>query len=326
MTVLVTGATGYIGHALALHLASLGWHVRALCRSQANGLSAVANIEVVRGCLSDTYALKAALTKCDQLYHLAAFARVWSRDPSAYYSLNVDATCRLLALAAEQGVRKMVFTSSAGVFGPSERQRMVREEDVRTVPFFNDYERSKYQAEEACRSFARQGLHVVIVNPSRVYGSGIDTPSNAISRLIKLYASGKWPFIPGDGKSVGNYAYLSDVVRGHVLAMEKGRPGERYILGGENCSYEHFFTLLRELSGIRRKLYHLPLGALLAFSRVEEWKANLFNVAPLITPQWVKKYLFDWALDCTKAKDELGYEITPLRVGLSKTINDILGE
>ena len=135
------------------------------------------------------------------------------------------------------------------MLGPS-GEKPVEESDERIGEPFTEYEVSKTQAEALCREYCNKyNMHIVIVNPPRVYGPGIITESNAVTRLVKLYMAGKWKIMPGDGKRTGSYVYIDDVVNGHILAMQKGRSGERYTLGGENASYIEFFNLLATLTG-----------------------------------------------------------------------------
>ncbi len=326
MKIFVTGATGYVGSALIERLLQREATVTALCRSGANTrLLQRPRVNIAVGDLSNPDVIASAMKGCEQVYHVAAYARVWAKDPSLFHEVNVEGTRNVLDAAHQAGVRKVVFTSTAGVMGPSpDGLTPVDEDTERAHPFFNEYERTKWEAEQLCKQFADEGkLHVTIVNPSRVYGPGADTDSNAISRLISLYLSGRWRFIPGDGKSIGNYTYLEDVVEGHIAAMEKGRSGQRYILGGENVSFNEFFQLLRQLTGIDRTLFHLPLGIMLGFAKLESVKARLFKVAPLVTPEWVRKYLYHWPLSSGKAIRELDYRVTSLPIGLGKTILEI---
>ncbi len=322
MNVFLTGASGYIGRELVKELLRRGDRVTVLLRPRADkALFQRESINIIEGDLTDRHVLTRGMRGCGQVYHLAAYARVWSSDKLLYQRVNVDGTRNVLEAARRNGVEKVVFTSTAGVFGPARGDVPVCEDTQREHPFFNAYEYTKWKAEEVCRGFAEAyGLPVVIVNPSRVYGAGADTDSNAISRLIRLYFSGKWRFIPGNGESIGNYAYIDDVVKGHIQAMEKGRSAHRYILGGENVCYNELFRLLSRLCGLKRKLFHLPMSLMVAFAKSELIKAKVFDTRPLITPEWVRKYLYHWPLSSTKAENELGYRVTPLADGLGRTI------
>lgn len=325
MNIFITGATGYIGTNLALQLAESGENVHTLCRSKSKAsLLSHDNIRVFEGDILNKASIEDAMQSCKYVYHLAAYGKVWSKDPQNYFDVNVQGTKNLLDAAIKLGVKKVVVTSTAGVFEPS-NGIPVNEEDIRTVDFFNEYERSKYIAEEAIQHYISKGLDVVIVNPSRVYGQGIMSESNSVSKLIDRYLKGKWHLIPGNGETIGNYAFIDDVVNGHLLAMSKGLAGEKYILGGTNVSYNEFFDTLVKVSQKKHKLYKTPLSLMLAFARVQELLAHSFNRPPMITPKWVKRYLCNRALSSQKAERELGYEITPLEKGMEKTINWLNG-
>lgn len=320
--VFVTGATGYIGNRLAFQLANEGYVVHALCRSpEKQSLLQHNNIRIFPGDISNIAAVEAAMAECSQVYHLAAFARVWAKNASEFYTQNVKATRIILDAALKTGISKTVFTSTAGVLGPSGNSP-VKEDDVRIGEMMNDYETTKAQAEELCRQYVKEkNMHIVIVNPPRVYGPGIETESNAVTKLVRFYLEGKWRFLPGKGDSTGSYVHVDDIVKGHLLAMEKGRSGERYILSGENVTFTEFFNLLAEVTGKKVKLYPLPLSAMMATARLMMLRTKLTGKPPLVTPLWVKKYLYNWSLSCEKAQKELGYTYRPLREGLEDTVN-----
>ncbi len=321
MRIFVTGSTGYIGQHLIMRLAAEGHSIHALCRSGNNpNLVAHPKIKFFKGDILDLFSLEKAMSGCEQVYHLAAFAKPWAKDPSIYFKINVDGTRNVLETAKRLQVQKILFTSTAGVLGPS-RESPVREDDPRWGSVMNDYEASKTEAEAICRQYVRDfNMHIVIVNPPRVYGPGVDTESNGVTRLIKLYLRRKWRFIPGNGNAIGSYVHVKDVVNGHVLAMEKGRCGERYILSGENVSFNDFFSILASVSGISRKMISLPLWLMLLAGNGMLFMAEFMGKSPLITPKWIRKYLYNWSLSCEKAERELGYSFIPLEEGLKDTI------
>lgn len=321
MNIFVTGATGYIGNNLAHRLAGEGYKVHALCRSANKaGLLNHKNIRIFDGDITDYNSVLTAMQGCEQVYHLAAFARVWAKDSSTFYRLNVEGTKNVLEAARAAGVKKVVFTSTAGVLGPSGLKPLT-EDDARIGEVMNEYEDTKTQAEALCREYCdKYGMHIVTVNPPRVYGPGIESESNAVTRLIKLFLKGKWRIMPGDGKRTGSYVHVDDVVNGHILAMEKGRSGERYILSGVNASYIEFFDIMRKLTGSRTKLYNFPVWLMMFSSYCLMAYTWFTGKAPLLTPKWVKKYFYDWSLSCEKAQNELGYTYRPLEEGLRETV------
>lgn len=321
--IFVTGASGFIGERLCEKLASEGKQVRALVRNprKAEGLKQ-GNIRLLEGDLTDPERLKTAMESCQAVFHLAALAGVWHPDPHAFYNVNIQGTLNVLHAAHAAGVRRVVITSTAGVMGAAADGREVDENTHPAPDLTTEYERSKLEAERQAKKFgAKTGLEVVVVNPSRVYGPGQWSVSNSVTRMIRLYAAGKWRFIPGDGQSIGNYVYIDDVVKGHLLALEKGRGGERYILGGENYSFNEFFELLAQITGRRHAMIRLPVPAMMAFAKLQQFLADHLKRQPLITPPFVQKYVRHWPLSSRKAITQLGYQITPLDDGIRQTLN-----
>ncbi len=321
MHIFITGATGYIGNDLAKRLATEGNIVHALCRSANTEVLQHPNIKIYNGDISDVESIQKAMQGCEQVFHLAAYARVWAKDMSTYFKLNVEGTKNVLDVAKQSGVQKIVFTSTGGTLGPS-GNKPVTENDERIGEPFTEYEASKTQAQALCMDYCNKyGMHIVIVNPPRVYGPGIITESNAVTRLIKLYMAGKWKIIPGDGKRTGSYVYIDDVINGHILAMQKGRSGERYNLGGFNASYIEFFDLLAKLTGKRISLIKLPVWVMMSAGNMIQLYTRLTGRPPLLTPPWIRKYYYDWNVSSEKAQRELGYSFTSLEDGLRKTID-----
>jgi farnesol dehydrogenase len=274
----------------------------------------------VIGDLDAVNVIEAAARGCDTVFHMAAFAKPWSKDKSLPYRVNVTGTENVLRAAARAGVRRFVFTSSAAVIGPSPGVNPIDEDFPRTVPFFNEYEENKAVAEGIVRSFNRDGMECVIVNPPRVYGPGPVNESNAVTKMIRLYALGKWRIIPGDGTCVGNYVLVDDVVRGHILAAQKGKAGHRYILGGENLTFDRFFEVLAELTGRHRRMVRLPVGLMMAGAKLMEWQASVTGIPPMITAPWVKKYLNHWSLSNRNAMEDLGYNPASFKEGAGITL------
>lgn len=321
MKIFITGATGYIGNNLAKRLAAEGHTIHALCRSsRKSSLLDHGNIKLFTGDITDPLSIKNAMQGCEHVYHLAAYARVWAKDPSVYYKFNVEGTRNILDAAKELGLHDIVVTSTAGVLGPS-GDRPVKEDDIRIGNILNEYEETKTLSEALCRDYAaRYGMRIVMVNPPRVYGPGVESESNALTRMIKLYIQGKWRILPGDGKRLGSYVYIDDVVNGHILAMEKGRPGERYTLSGVNTSYSVFFDTIAKVAGKKNMLFPMPVWLMVIAGYGLMGYSKLTGKAPLITPKWIRKYLYDWSLSCEKAQQELGYTYRSLEEGLQQTI------
>ena len=320
MKILVTGATGYVGQNLVYKLLTLGHTIHVLCRQKPEEeLFDDNRVVVFTGDLSDRQVIRIAMAGCQQVYHVAAYARAWARDPKTYFTINVQGTVNILDAAMEAGVEKVVYTSTVATLGISNGSPAT-EDAVRMCDFFTEYESSKFMAEEKVQHYVRKGLPVTIVHPVRVYGPGKWTESNVISMMIKSYVEGNWHVIPGDGNAMGCFSYIDDVVNGHLLAMEHGKPGEKYILGGANMNFNQFFRLLKEITGKHHLLVHIPVPLLMAFGWKEEAFSKWFNKEPIITRKWINKYRYHLDYSCEKAVHELGYTITSMEEGIRKTL------
>jgi len=317
MKTLVTGSTGFIGRHVVGQLVRSGASVRALERHpgpDGNGL-----VEHIRGDVLDPRSVDRAIEECDTIYHLAAYAHAWAKSPSAFFDVNVGGTRCVLDAALRQGVRRVVVTSSVVTMGSANGQP-ASESTPRHTPALTQYERSKVAEEETALEYSRRGLEVVIVNPTRVFGPGLLNEGNSATRMIRMYLDGVWRVLPGDGRTAGNYAYVGDVARGHILAMAHGRSGERYILGGENASYNEFFTMLGEIAGARRFLLHFPRAAAIAVAGAAVAGSRMTGTASPITPGWVRMFYGNGSYCIEKAIAELGYTVTPLPKALEATV------
>lgn len=325
MKVLVTGATGYLGRKLIVYLAEQGCTVHAFARQPENAVNDIKNANIIwfRGDINNIETIEKALEGCDAVFHLAAFAGVSIKE-DMYYQINVNGTKNVLEAALKQGIKRVVYTSTAGAMGPSVNGETVSENREHPGIFFNAYETSKYEAEKIAKSYILNGVEVVIVSPSRIFGPGLETEANVMYRLIYKMINGKWRWIPGDGKGIGNYTYICDVVEGHWLAFQKGKSGENYLLGGHNLSYNELFALIQKYAGLSNKLFKVPISLTILFSYFVYLNAKVTGKKPFITHHWTKRLLHNWNFSSEKAIKELGYKITPIEVGIEKTINDLL--
>jgi nucleoside-diphosphate-sugar epimerase len=323
MAILITGATGFIGSRLCLTLAEKGHTVHALCRNIQHPLLPVHdNIIPFAGDVLDKQSIQDALQNCSNVYHTAALAKMWVKDKTEFHKVNVTGTKNVLEAALEAGIDKVVHTSTCGVWGPTVKHPMT-EDDPRITGFPIDYERTKYLAELEAKSFCKKGLQVVIVNPSRVYGEGPVTDSNTVSKMIVAYLKGKWRINPANGQQVSNYAYLDDVVSGHIAAMEKGIAGNRYILGGEDVSFNSFFSHLKNISGKNYTLFNVSQKLIKAYSRVEQFKTIITGIPPFFLPAFADRLKYNQKYSSNKAVQQLGYSITPFATGFAKTIEHL---
>jgi nucleoside-diphosphate-sugar epimerase len=321
MIIFVTGASGSIGAHLVKTLSEQGHTVHVLLRTLKHVEKLkFKNVIFFKGDITQKDTVQMAMKGCEQVYHLAAFAGVWDKDKNKYRDTNVQGTLNILEAAVDLNIQKVVVTSTAGVLGPSIKS-VVNEKTEVYRACYSAYEDSKWEAEQLVKAFVKEKqLDAVIVSPSRVYGPFLFGEPSSITLLMNKYVNGSWRFYPGTGREVGNYIFLKDVVQGHLLAMEKGRTGETYILGGINCNYISFYECLTQVSGIKRKMLVVPFW-------IQKWIANLyylraviFGIQPAITPIWLSRAKYNWELDCSKAINELGLKTTPLEIGMKETV------
>lgn len=319
--VCVTGATGFIGRKLCIELAMKGFKVHALCRDMDHPLIIRhKNIILFKGDILDQQSLYKAIKGCEQVFHTAALAKMWCRNVDDFYTVNVIGTRNVMETAIQYSVKRVVHTSTCGVWGPVLNYPMT-ETDPRITGYPIHYERTKYLAELEVNRFVKEGLDAVIVNPSRVYGEGPITESNTVGKMVRGYLNGKWRVIPGNGESVANYAYLDDVVNGHLLAMEKGQTGNRYILGGEDISFNGFFEILAEVSGKYNKMFRVPVKIIKVYSQLQWLKTILTGIPPAFLPEFADRLRSNQKYSSAKAIKELGYTITSFSEGLKRTVN-----
>ena len=323
MKVFVTGATGYIGSALALSLLEAGHEVAALARSRDRGAFLEARgARIVQGDLGDQESLDRLCEGTEAGFHLAGWVKA-SGSPSDYEEANVAGARRVFEAALRAGVRRVVFTSSAGVLGPALDGEPVTEDSPRRIGFLNDYERTKAEAETLVPGFLHGGLEIVTVNPTRVFGCPVGPDLPPYTAMIDRYLRGKFLLIPGDGRSLGNYAFLDDVIEGHRAALDRGEPGRRYLLGGHDLSYREFFAALARASGVERRLPTVPAAILYTAAGLAGAVARVTGGRPLLTPSWVKRFLYDWKVSSARAQGELGYRITPPDAALDLTVRGL---
>jgi nucleoside-diphosphate-sugar epimerase len=241
--------------------------------------------------------------------------------PAIFDKINYHAALDLLSIAEQNQIEKIVITSTGGVLGHSEQGKLVDEASRAKPETMTQYERSKAKLEKAVEQKVKEGMPAILVNPARVFGPGPLIDSNGEVVVMHRYLQGGLRFLPGDGSSTGSYVFLDDVVNGHILAMDKGRPGERYILGGENASFREFFDTIAKVAGKKYRMYPVPVPFLMGFARLQLFLAENFGRYPLITPELVRKYTKRWDFSSKKAQEELGYSFISMEEGVSRTLD-----
>ena len=318
MKAFVTGGTGFIGANIIRQLLDRGIEVRALCRADGprDNLAGL-DVKIVEGDLTDPGSLRRGMDGCALVFHAAALYSFWVRPRERIYRVNVDGTRHVFDAALDAGVDRVVYTSSVATLGhrsdgrPSDETDVARVEDV-----IGDYKKSKFLAEHVAVDYAKR-LPIVIVNPSFPVGP-YDRKPTPTGRTILDFLNGKMPAYVETGMNVVD---VRDVALGHWLAAENGRPGERYILGGENITMKGMLDLLAELTGRPSPRIRIPSGVVLALSYANAAFCRLLpGSVPRMTPETVRMSRHAMYFDPRKAIDELGFPQTPAREALRSAV------
>jgi dihydroflavonol-4-reductase len=316
--ILITGATGFVGSAVARAALARGMRVRVLLRrtSDRRNLAGL-NVEECLGDLTDPASLVQAVDGCDALAHVAADYRIWVPDPDAMLGANVEGTRMLMLAAQDAGVKRIVYCSSVAALGltpdgaPADEQTPVSEDKIVGI-----YKKSKYRAEQAVLRLVRErGLNAVIVNPAAPVGPR-DIKPTPTGRMIADAASGRMPAYVETGL---NIVHVDDVADGHFLALDRGKPGERYILGSENLQLHELLALVDEVVGRRQFRMRLPRAALYPLALAMEGLAR-FGVEPMVTRDHLRMAAKTMFFSHAKAARELGYAPRPARAAVADAV------
>lgn len=312
-TILVTGATGLVGNAVATRLAEEGRAVRALVRDPARARAMLpAAVELARGDVTEPETVAAACAGAELVFHAAGLPEQWMRDESIFDRVNRGGTRTVLRAARDAGVSRVVYTSTMDVFAAPRGGTLV-EANVDPHPKPTAYERSKQAAEREAEAIAKDGLDVVYVNPAAVYG-----PSPVITGLNVFFQKilhGEVPLLPPGGMPV---AYVDGVAAVHLAAAERGKAGERYLVADEHASTRRLAEVV--LDGTGKKAPGVAPAALVkTLAALSAPLARAFGFRPLVAPGELSFVLWDVRVDASKAKRDLGFEPTPLTVGAART-------
>lgn len=316
---LVTGGTGFVGSSLVRHLLERGEEVRAFVRkgSDLRNLEGL-KVELAYGDLRDRDALRGAMKGCRRLYHVAASYRLWSPDPQELYESNVKGTRNALTAAGEEGVERIVYTSTVGALGiPKQGGPGTEETPVALEDMVGHYKRSKFLAEEVARGMARKGLPVVIVNPSTPVGPR-DVKPTPTGQIIVDFLNGRMFGYIDTGL---NLIDVDDVAKGHILAAEHGKVGERYILGYRNLTLKEILEILGRITGLKPPTLRLPYWSVLPLAYLSQWTSNwITKRPPLISLEGIKMAKRLMFFDASKAVKELGLPQSPVEMALERAV------
>jgi dihydroflavonol-4-reductase len=313
---LVTGGTGFLGRAIVERLVGNGEPVRALARSEASARAlAELGAEPVRGDVLDLDALTSAMRGCDLVYHAAGANAFCVRDPSPMFEVNVEGSRTVVSAAARAGVRRVVYTSSAATLGEASGT-IGAEESPHRGWFLSNYERSKFEAEQAAFAVAREtGVELVCLNPASVQGPGRATGS---ARLLLDYVNGRLKAVVDSKLSLVD---IADCTQGHLLAGSRGKPGERYVLSGATLTVREGLALVARIAGIERPLRTLPPSVAMAVATAAEALAWIRRDTPRICRELARTLVHGHAYDGSKAAHALGLRYTPIEETLRRTID-----
>ena len=318
MKMLLTGGTGFLGKNVARRLAKDGHALRILARSTSNLDGLPAGVEVVKGDVTDADSLRRAAEGCGAVVHMAALVKTWVPERERFDRINVGGFKNALAAAKGAGAR-LLYTSSFIAVGPAGPEP-ADETRIHAGGYRNDYERTKALADAAAREAAAAGDDIVMLYPGVVYGPGDVTDGNLVVQMVRDHLNGRLPGIIGPGDRLWSYSYVEDVADGHAKAVEKGKRGERYFLGGENVAMNDFFHVLERVAGVPAPRRHIPYAMASALGFCLWMWAELTGYPPQFTQNEVGVFREHWAYSSRKAESELGYRSRPLEEGLRATV------
>lgn len=320
MKSLVTGANGFVGSAVVRCLLAAGHEVRVFVRPDSDRRNVMKlPIEISEGDLRDVTSLKRAVTGCHNLFHVAADYRLWVPNPTIMYDVNVNGTRALILAAAEAGMNRMVYTSSVATLGLNSNSLPANEETPSSLASIaGHYKRSKFLAEQVVQALVREHqLPLVTVNPSTPIGPR-DVKPTPTGRIVLDTLRGKMPAYVDTGLNV---AHVDDIAYGHLLAFQHGKPGERYILGGDNMTLLQILQTIDDLTGKSIKRRSIPVKLMLPIAHTMEMVAKITNTEPRATVDSIhmarKKMFFSSA----KAERDLGYQSRPAKEAIKDAID-----
>jgi dihydroflavonol-4-reductase len=320
MKAFITGATGFVGAHVARALAAAGADLRLLVRptSRTENIADL-RAEIVTGDLRQPESLKKAMQGCEFVFHVAADYRLWVRDPQEMYKANVEGTRAILDAARHSGVRRVVYTSSVATMGFTRDGHIATEESpVSLTDMVGHYKRSKFMAEEIALDAGRNGANVVVINPTTPIGE-YDIKPTPTGRIIVDFLKRNFPAYVDTGL---NLADVKEVARGHLLAMEKARPGERYILGGENLTLKEILDKLAAMTGLPSPKMKVPHAVAMGFAVFDQlFTGTILGKEPRATIDAVKMGRKKMFASSAKAERELGYRVLPVEDALRRAID-----
>ncbi len=316
--ILVTGGTGFIGIPLVKRLSDLGHKLKLIIRETSNvsPFEGLENIEYIYGDVRDIDSIKKAVDNVDIIYHLAAYTRMWSKDESVFKEVNINGAENVAKVALDKN-KRLIYVSSFIALGATPPEPVDETHDTEEGVLL-DYGKTKYQAKKLIKEYIGKGLKVTMFYPGIVYGPG---DFNIFGQMIHDIVAKKLLGVPGKADKIGSFVYVNDVVNGLTSVIDRDDLiGEAFILGGENVVLNDWINLIAEIAGVKEPR-HFPMSMGLMYAGMWELKTKLTKKMPYINRDTVKMIDYNWSFSSKKAIDRLGYKITPLREGMTKTID-----
>ena len=317
MTTLVTGATGFLGSHVARQLVARGDEVRVLMRPSSNNRAiSDLSLEYVTGDLRDAASLERAMNGVQRVFHVAADYRLWSKNPQEIYDSNVGGTKNLLAAARKAGVEQLVYTSTVATIAVDRPELPNEFTDAKLGEMIGHYKRSKWMAEQEVLQAAKEGAPAIVAMPTTPVGPW-DWKPTPTGKIILDFLNGK---MPGYVETGLNFVGVEECAAGHLLVSERGKMGERYLLGAENLTLKELLDALAGITGLRAPGMKIPHGVALGVAYVESAFSRLIGKDPQIPVEGVKIAKHKMFVDCSRAQRELGFQPGPPAAALERAV------
>jgi dihydroflavonol-4-reductase len=317
VTTLVTGAAGFLGSHVARQLVERGEEVRVLMRASSNNRAiSDLSLEYVTGDLRDAGSLERAMSGVKRVFHVAADYRLWARKPQEIYDSNVGGTKNLLAAAEKAGIEQLIYTSTVATIAVDRPELPNEFTDAKLEEMIGHYKRSKWMAEQEVLKAAKDGAPVIVAMPTTPVGPW-DWKPTPTGKIILDFLNGK---MPGYVETGLNFVGVEECAAGHLLVSEKGKIGERYLLGGENLTLKGLLDVLAGITGLRAPGMKIPHGVALGVAYVESAFSRLIGKEPQIPVEGVKIAQHKMFVDCSRAREELGFQPGPVAAALERAV------
>jgi dihydroflavonol-4-reductase len=317
MTTLVTGAAGFLGSHVARQLVARGEDVRVLMRPSSNNRAiSDLSLEYVTGDLREAASLERAMNGVNRVFHVAADYRLWAKNPKDIYDSNVGGTKNLLAAAKKAGVEQLIYTSTVATIAVDRPELPNESTQAKLEEMIGHYKRSKWMAEQEVLRAAKNGLPAIVAMPTTPVGPW-DWKPTPTGKIILDFLNGK---MPGYVETGLNFVGVEECAAGHLLVSEKGKIGERYLLGAENLTLKGLLDLLAKITGLRAPTVKIPHGVALGVAYVESAFSRLIGKEPQIPVEGVKIAQHKMFVDCSRARKELGFQPGPVAAALERAV------